>query len=87
MGSRLYGVKGGKKRLISKTTYMSPRQNARALRAHMGHAGKAGWPKLKSGWQPKRRRRKLGARRKTTLIRQLFKWVKVPTKVRRRRVR
>jgi len=85
MGSKLYGVGKGRKVRISKTS-ASPRQHAAQLRA-WGGAHKRGdnspdWERARR-WKPKRRR-KLGARRKVTLIQQLFTWIKIPTKVRRR---
>lgn len=85
MGSRLYGVGRGKKKLIGKSSY-SPRQQRRAIQSWSSGTHNLAHTRS-STWKPKRRRRKLGARRKTTLVQQLFRWVKVPTRVRRRRVR
>jgi len=90
-GSRLYGVGGGKKKLIARDRTASPRRTAAGIRAWSG-ASKRGdtWPNFGGvkRWKPKRGRRKLGARRKVSLIQQIFRWIKVPTgKVRRSRGR
>lgn len=90
--SRLYRVRGGKKKLISRS-HMSPRRNATSLTAGIGNQTRTGsWslptPRQQKAWKPKRGRRKLGARRKLTLVEQIFRWIKVPTgRVRRRSVR
>ena len=83
--SVLYAAGKGKVARISRTSE-SPRRHAGGIRAWSGAHKRGGQPDYgKVGkWQPKRSRRKLGARRKVTLIQQLFTWIKVPGKVRRR---
>jgi hypothetical protein len=83
--SKIYGVGRGKRKLVGHSSF-SARRHAALIRAH-GTAGKTGGRADFSGlarWKPKRGRRKLGARRKITLIETLFRWIKVPTGKRRR---
>lgn len=82
MGSRLYVVKGRRKKGLSKSS-SSPRRTANMTRVGVGTTGRGTW-RLPTGaeakkWKPKRGRRKVGARRKLTVLETIFKWVKVPT--------
>lgn len=81
MGSRLYGIKGRRKKLIGRDRTVSPRMHAKLITAWSNDGSRH----YRKGWQPKRRRRKLGARRTTTLLKTIFRWIKVPVAVRKRR--
>jgi len=82
-GSKVYRVAGGKRTRLSRNKYTSARRNATGLRVGVGSGRRGAWrgPTLAEtlAWKPKRGRRKLGARRKLTLIEQIVRWVKVPT--------
>lgn len=87
-GSKLYGVGKGRRKLISKSPF-SARRNAAQLRVGVGSSKRGAFrtptAAESKAWKPRRGRRKLGARRKLTVIETLFRWIKVPTgKVRRR---
>ena len=83
----------GRKRLSRRTRGgFTARQEAGMLRAWIGAKGASPEParmnratRLSAGFKPKRGRRKLGARRKISIIEQIVRWVRIPTgKVRRR---
>lgn len=88
MGTRLYVVRRGKRKGVSKSKYDSPRTHANSLRVGVG-SGDRGAYRAATGaerrrWKPKKGRRKVGARRKLTVLETIFRWVKVPTGKRRR---
>lgn len=61
----------------NKLVSASPRRSAVAIRKW--HSGSVAIRPDYRRWQPKRGRRKAGARRKATIIEQLFRWIRVPT--------
>jgi hypothetical protein len=81
--SRMWGVRNGKKIRMPRA-YGTPRQNANAFRAWS--SGQYNAKAANRSWKPKKRRRKLGARRKATLIQSVWRWVKTGS-VRRKRMR
>lgn len=84
--TKVVAAKGSRRAVVGRANE-SPRRYAAFLRAHGGAAKRGGAADLAGArrWKPKRGRRKLGARRKITLIQSLFRWIKVPTgKVSRR---
>jgi hypothetical protein len=85
--SKLVAVRGGKKAVAGRSNE-SPRRMAHGIRAWSGAHKRGDSPRFggfREFQKPKRGRRKLGARRKITLIQTLFRWIRVPTgKVSRR---
>lgn len=87
MGNRLYVVKRGKKRGLSRSSD-SPRRAANTLRVGVGSGDRGAWRTATAAerrkWKPRKGRRKVGARRKLTVLETIFRWIKVPTGKRRR---
>lgn len=87
MGNRLYVVKGRRKKGLS-ASWLSPRRQAAETRVGVGSGKRGAWRNSTAAerrrWKPKKGRKKLGARRKLTVLETIFRWVKVPTGKRRR---
>lgn len=81
-GASMWAKTRSGKRIRFGSTNETPRSRARSFGSwfHVPLDDPHGRPRpLRKGWQPKKRRRKLGARRKVSIIKTLFRWVKVPT--------
>jgi hypothetical protein len=84
-GSTFSGLwRGKKRRMVHKKSRRQSTVPASARRT--AHMERTRWRDFTPGypWKPNLGRRKLGARRKVTVVESVFQWIKVPTgKVRR----